>query len=152
MWGNEPSHPQVNSPFGNWSHNGFPNFQKAIIRVKTDRFEGFFISLKRYWNLDVKICLHDPFWHLKHKLWPKERSKVKLAIWLPIIKSQESSDFLMCRWHATYRWKALDEGYNFASDLIEIKGFHAKLQAPKITRIPVVSISRNLGVHHIDGY
>jgi hypothetical protein len=58
----------------------------------------------------------------------------------------------MCRWHATYRWKALDEGYNFASDLIEIKGFHAKLQAPKITRIPVVSISRNLGVHHIDGY
>jgi hypothetical protein len=24
--------------------------------------------------------LHDPFGHLKHKLWPKERSGVKLAI------------------------------------------------------------------------
>jgi hypothetical protein len=24
----------------------------------------------------------------------------------------------MCRWRATYRWKALDKGYNFALDLI----------------------------------
>jgi hypothetical protein len=37
--------------------------------------------------------LHDPFWHLKHKLWPKEGSKVELAIWLPITKSWESSQF-----------------------------------------------------------
>jgi hypothetical protein len=27
-----------------------------------------------------KMGLHDPFGHLKHKLWPKERSGVKLAI------------------------------------------------------------------------
>jgi hypothetical protein len=26
-------------------------------------------------------------------------------------------DFRACRWHVTYCWKALDEGYNFASDL-----------------------------------
>jgi hypothetical protein len=36
---------------------------------------------------------HDPFGHLKRKLWPKERSGIKLAIWLPTIKSQESSQF-----------------------------------------------------------
>jgi hypothetical protein len=36
---------------------------------------------------------HDPFGHLKHKLWPKERSRVKLAIWLPITKSRESTRF-----------------------------------------------------------
>jgi hypothetical protein len=27
-----------------------------------------------------KMGLHDPFGHLKHKLWPKERLGVKLAI------------------------------------------------------------------------
>jgi hypothetical protein len=36
---------------------------------------------------------HCPFEHLKHKLWPKERSGVKLAIWLPTIKSRESTQF-----------------------------------------------------------
>jgi len=36
---------------------------------------------------------HDPFEHLKHKLWPKEGPGVKLAIWLPTIKSQESTRF-----------------------------------------------------------
>jgi hypothetical protein len=37
--------------------------------------------------------LYDPFGHLKHMLWSKERSGVKLAIWLPTIKSQESTRF-----------------------------------------------------------
>jgi len=30
---------------------------------------------------------------LKHKLWPKERSRIKLSIWLPTTKSQESPWF-----------------------------------------------------------
>jgi hypothetical protein len=37
-----------------------------------------------------KMALHDPFGYLKHKLWPKEGSGVKLAVWLPTTKSQES--------------------------------------------------------------
>jgi len=37
---------------------------------------------------------HDPFGHFKHKLWPKERSGVKLTIWLPTIKSQDRPDSL----------------------------------------------------------
>jgi hypothetical protein len=36
---------------------------------------------------------HRPFGHLKHKSWPKERSGIKLAIWLPTIKSQELTQF-----------------------------------------------------------
>jgi hypothetical protein len=32
---------------------------------------------------------HDSFEYLKYKLWPKERSKVKVPIWFPIVKSQE---------------------------------------------------------------
>jgi hypothetical protein len=36
---------------------------------------------------------HCSFGHLKHKLWPKERPEVKLTIWLPTTKSQESTRF-----------------------------------------------------------
>jgi hypothetical protein len=48
------------------------------------------------------------------------------------LKVKNQPDFLACRWCATYRWKALDKGYNFALDLIAIKGLHAKLWAPKL--------------------
>jgi hypothetical protein len=37
-----------------------------------------------------KMALHEPFGHLQHKLWQKEGLKVKLAVWLLTIKSQES--------------------------------------------------------------
>ncbi len=40
----------------------------------------------------------------------------------------------------TYRWKALDKGYNFALDLIVIKGFHTKVCAPKVAGIPTMGI------------
>jgi hypothetical protein len=64
-----------------------------------------------------KMGLHDPFEVLKHKLWPKEGPGIKVAIWLPTIKSQESPNFLMWRWRVIYRWKTLHKGYNFASCL-----------------------------------
>jgi hypothetical protein len=48
-----------------------------------------------------KMGLHDPFGHLKHKLWPKEGSGVKLV--------------------------NLDKDYNVASNFILIEGLHKKL-------------------------
>jgi hypothetical protein len=41
----------------------------------------------------LKMGSHDPFGDLKHKLWPKERPKVKLAVWFPTIKIQELTWF-----------------------------------------------------------
>jgi len=38
-----------------------------------------------------KMASHVPFGHLQPKLWAKEGPGVKLAIWLPTIKSQEST-------------------------------------------------------------
>jgi len=74
-----------------------------------------------------KMGSHDPFGHLKHKLWPKEGNQV---------------DFLLCRWRATCSWKALNKRYNFALELISIGGLHAKLWGPKVTRDPTLAISR----------
>jgi hypothetical protein len=85
-----------------------------------------------------KVGLHEPFGHLEHKLWPKEKPKVKLIIWLSTTKSW--GDSLVCRWCVTYHWKALDEGYNFDSNLISIKGLHRKLCAPKVTWISTLGI------------
>jgi hypothetical protein len=88
-----------------------------------------------------KMGSHDPFGHLKHKLWPKESLGVKLAIWLLITKSQESPRFPPKQVHATYCWKDLDEGYNFASYLISIRGLHAKLWGLKVAKVPTLEIS-----------
>ncbi len=44
------------------------------------------------------------------------------------------------RWSATHRWKALDKGYNFASDFIAIGGLHMKLCALKVARVLIVGI------------
>jgi hypothetical protein len=40
-----------------------------------------------------KVGLHDPFGHLKHKLWPKETPGVQLVVWLPTIKIRKSTRF-----------------------------------------------------------
>jgi hypothetical protein len=47
----------------------------------------------------------------------------------------------VCRWSATNYWKAFDEGYNFALDLIAIRGMHRKLCTLKVAGVPVVGIS-----------
>jgi hypothetical protein len=57
------------------------------------------------------------------------------------LKVMNHPNFLACRWLATFRWKDLEEGYNFASYLIWIKGLHTKLCAPKVVRIPTLGIS-----------
>jgi len=58
------------------------------------------------------------------------------------LKVRNQPDFLACRWCATCSWKAFDEGYNFASDLILIEGPHTKLWTPKVERVPTLIISR----------
>jgi len=48
------------------------------------------------------------------------------------LKVRNRPDFLACRWHETYRWKVVDESYNFALDLISIGGLHTKLWGSKV--------------------
>jgi hypothetical protein len=47
---------------------------------------------------------------------------------------------MACRWHATYRWKALGKGYKFPIVFIVIGGLHSKLCAPKVAKVPFVGI------------
>jgi hypothetical protein len=56
------------------------------------------------------------------------------------LKVRNRPNFLACRWHATYHWKALDEGYNVFLDFIAIRGLHTELWAPKVAEVLVVRI------------
>jgi hypothetical protein len=47
----------------------------------------------------------------------------------------------VCKQRATYRWKALNEGYNFAIDCIAIGGLHKKLCTLKVIGVPPDAIS-----------
>jgi hypothetical protein len=53
-------------------------------------------------------------------------------------------DSSVWRWSATHRWKALEESYKFASDLIPIRGRSKKLWMPKVSGIQIRTIS---GLH-----
>jgi hypothetical protein len=56
------------------------------------------------------------------------------------LKVGNHPNFLVCRWRATYHWKALDKGYNFVLNLISIGGLHTKLWCPKVVEIPTLAI------------
>jgi len=62
-----------------------------------------------------KMGLHDPFGHLKHKLWPKERLQVKLTIWLPTIKSWELTRFIYVQVVCDISLKSSQWGLQFCS-------------------------------------
>jgi hypothetical protein len=70
---------------------GLPKFQSSITRVKTPCLEAFFMSLESYWSINVENGLAWTIWTSATQGRQKEGSRVKLAIWLPTTKSQEST-------------------------------------------------------------
>jgi hypothetical protein len=60
------------------------------------------------------------------------------------LKVGNRPDSSVCKWSATHRWKALEEGYKFALDLIPIKSWNEKLWTPKV---PGVQTGTVLGFH-----
>jgi hypothetical protein len=43
-------------------------------------------------------------------------------------------------WHATYFWKTINKGYNFALNLTSIGGLNKKLWASKMAKVPILEI------------
>jgi hypothetical protein len=56
-------------------------------------------------------------------------------------KVRSRLDLLGYRQHATYRWKALDNSYNFALDYTLIQGLITKLWGSKVAGVLVCAIS-----------
>jgi hypothetical protein len=96
-------------------------------------------------NLLKRRCLkcaritHLDIWNTSYDQMKSRKSNWQFDSWP--LKAANRPDSLVFRWRATHREKVLHKGYNFALDLIVIRGLHAKLWAPKVARIQVVGIS-----------
>ncbi len=79
---------------------------------------------------------HWQFGHLQPKLWAKEGPGVKLAIRLPTTKSRNRC-LPDVRFGSTiWRWKDLDEEYNFGLDLVAIQLCSWELWRFKVLGVP----------------
>jgi hypothetical protein len=90
-----------------------------------------------------EMGLHDPFGWLKHKLWGRERPRVK-----PTIKSQESPwpPCVQVAWHIPL--ESSQWGLQIFLNLTSIRGFHTKLWASKVMELSILGILRfPLGGH-----
>ncbi len=77
-----------------WELGVLRDSQKLRVRLQGSKHLTLECSLYRWKGLEVsmsKMASHEPFGHLQHKLWSKERPRVKLTIWLPTTKSREST-------------------------------------------------------------
>jgi hypothetical protein len=132
-WGHEPSHSQVNSHVGNWSPKRIPEFSKHNYKGQTSSPQRVLYIIG---NLLKLRCLkwsrisHLDIWNISY-----DQKKGRESNWQfdsRPLKVENWPNFLACRQHVTYRWKALDKGYTFALNFIVIKGLHRKLCTFKV--------------------
>ncbi len=142
VWGNEPSHSQMNSYVGSWSPKTTPEFSKRNCRGQNSSSWGFFYIIGKLLKcrcLKWARIAHLDIWNTNYG-----QKKGRESNWQfdsRPLKVENRPDFLGCRWRATYRWKALDKGYNFVSNLVAIRGLHKKLCALKVAGVPIHGIS-----------
>jgi hypothetical protein len=142
VWGHEPSHSQMNSHVGNWSPKRTPEFLKRNCRGQNSLLRGipYIIGKLLKFKCLKWVCIaHLDIWNISYGQKKGRESNWQFDSWPLEVGNRSNS--LVCRWRATYCWKALDEGYNFAPYLIVIGGVHKKLCAFKVARVLVVAIS-----------
>jgi hypothetical protein len=86
--------------------------------------------------------LHDPFGHLKHKLWPKERSGIKLAVWLLTTKSRESTRFPCVQMVCDISLERSQRGLQFFFRPHFNQRSAHKVMGPKVVGVPNLAISK----------
>jgi hypothetical protein len=142
MWGNEPSHSQVNSHCGSWSPKWISKFLERDCRGQNPSVQRILYIIGKRSKLR---CLkwahiaHLDIWNTNYGQKKGWESNWQFDSWP--LKVRNQLDFLVCRWCATYCWKDLNEGYNFDLNLIVIRSLHKKLCGPKVTGVPTMGIS-----------
>jgi hypothetical protein len=142
VWGHEPSHSQVNSHVGSWSPERTPKSSERNCRGQNSSPWGVLYIIRKL--LKRKFLKWARIAHLdiyNTSYGQKNGRESNCQFDSRPLKVRNRPDFVACKRRATYRWKVLDKGYNFASNLIVIGGFHKKLCAFKVARVPIVTIS-----------
>jgi hypothetical protein len=142
VWGNEPSHSQVNSHVGSWSLERTPEFSERDCRGQNfSSWRVLYIieKLLKCRCLKWACIAHLDIWNTSYGQKEGRESNWQFDSWP--LKVGNWPDSLACGQRATHRWKALDEGYNFALNCIAIEALHKKLCALKVAGVPVDAIS-----------
>jgi hypothetical protein len=141
VWEHEPSHSQVNSHVGSWNPERTPESSERNCRGQNSlRWSVLYIIKK----LLKRRCLkwaritHLDIWNTSYGQKNGQESNWQFDSWP--LKVGNWPGFLAYRQRATYHWKALDKGYNFALNFITIGGLNKKLCALKVAGVPVVTI------------
>jgi hypothetical protein len=141
VWGNEPSHPK-GVPLWELESRWTPKSSEGDCKGQNSMAWRFFYIngkfLKRRYLKWARIARLD-MWNTSYGQKKGQKSNWQFDSWP--LKVGNRPDFYVCRWRATYYWKALDKGYNFALDLISVRGLHAKLWRLKIAGVPTLAIS-----------
>jgi hypothetical protein len=142
VWGNEPSHSQVNSHVRSWSPERTPESSEHDCRGQISLPWGVLYIIGK---LLKRRCLkwacmaHLDIWNTSYG-----QKKGRESNWQfdsRPIKVGNRPNLLGCRQRATYCWKALDKSYNFASDRTSIRGLLVKLWGSKVPGVLVGGIS-----------
>ncbi len=142
VWGNEPSHSQVNSHVGNWSLEWSPEFSERDFKGQNPLPWRFFCIIGKL--LKFRCLKWARIAHLDVCITSYGQKKGRESNWQfdsRPVKVRNRLDSLACSRHATYHWKALDKGYNFALNIITIASLHKKLCALKVVGVPTIAIS-----------
>jgi hypothetical protein len=129
--------------FGELESRWTPEFSEGDCRGQNSMVWGVFYINENFLELRylkwARIA-HLDIWNTSYGQKKGRESNCQFDSWP--IKVRNQPDFRACRWRATYCWKALNKGYNFALNFISIRGLHEKLWHPKVTRVPTLAISR----------
>ncbi len=131
----------MNSHVGNWSLERTPEFLKRNYRGQNSLLWNILYIIGKLLKcrcLKWARIVHLNIWNTSYG-----QKKGRESNWQfdsRPLKVENQPDSLACRWRATYRWKTLDKGYNFALDRIVIKGLHKKLCALKVVGVLVDAI------------
>jgi len=142
VWGKEPSHSQWTPMLWVGVSVDSQMFRKWLQRSKLNGLRGYLYHCK----VIERRCLkwvritHLDIWNTSYGQKKGQESNWQFDFWPLKVKNQLK--FLVCRWHATYHWKALNKGYNFTLDLISIEGLHTKLWGSKVVEVLTFVISR----------
>jgi hypothetical protein len=142
MWGNEPSHSQVNSQHGSWNPKWTLEYSKRNYKGQNPSSQRVLYTIGNLlkWRCLKWACItHLDIWNIRYGQKKGRESNWQFDSWP--LKVRNLLNFVAFKWCATYHWKAFDEGYNFSLDLIMIGGLHAKLCALKVMGVPVSRIS-----------
>jgi hypothetical protein len=143
VWENEPSHSQVSSHFGELESRWTFESSGSDCRGQNPLdWKVLYIIGKLLKHRCLK-WVHKT--HLDTKNISYGQKKGHESNWqfdFRPLKVENQLNLLAFKWCATYHWKALNERYNFAWDLISIRGLNTKLWGPKFTGVPTLGILR----------